>query len=152
MKWSRRSLYVLDRGRKLFKSPRTFSRTLPSTKPFSFADVLEIYVQQFWVTIKKVKRSLLYQFEIDNKTCQIDVEIFREILGIRPKVENQEFAIPSSFEYMIEFLLELGYKGELMQISHMVVDHMHQPWRTFGAIINKCLLGKTMSNDKLRPS
>nr|GEW84693.1 hypothetical protein [Tanacetum cinerariifolium] len=29
---------------------------------------------------------------------------------------------------------------------------MHQPWRTLEAIINKCLSGKTTSNDKLRKS
>ncbi|GKC51893.1 hypothetical protein Tco_1074638, partial [Tanacetum coccineum] len=39
-------------------------------------DVPEIYMQQFWLTIKKVKKSSFYQFDIDNKTCQIDVEIF----------------------------------------------------------------------------
>ncbi|GJT06585.1 hypothetical protein Tco_0841047 [Tanacetum coccineum] len=33
------------------------------------ADVLEIYMQQFWFTIKKVKKSSFYQFDLDNKTC-----------------------------------------------------------------------------------
>ncbi|GJV39710.1 hypothetical protein Tco_1418150 [Tanacetum coccineum] len=33
----------------------------------------------------------------------------------------------------------------------MFVDHMHQPWRTLRAIINRCLSGKTSSNDILRP-
>ncbi|GKF84543.1 hypothetical protein Tco_0249441 [Tanacetum coccineum] len=34
----------------------------------------------------------------------------------------------------------------------MYVDYMHQPWRTLAAIINKCLSGKTGSNDRLRKS
>ncbi|GKD25199.1 hypothetical protein Tco_1231413 [Tanacetum coccineum] len=34
----------------------------------------------------------------------------------------------------------------------MFVDHMHLPWRTLAAIINKCLSGKTTCNDKLRKS
>ncbi|GJZ69863.1 hypothetical protein Tco_0633413 [Tanacetum coccineum] len=34
----------------------------------------------------------------------------------------------------------------------MFVDHMHQPWRTLAAIINKSLSRKTASNDKLRKS
>ncbi|GKD10740.1 hypothetical protein Tco_1190425 [Tanacetum coccineum] len=34
------------------------------------------YMQQFWFTIKKVKKSSFYQFDIDNKTCKIDVEVF----------------------------------------------------------------------------
>ncbi|GJR96562.1 hypothetical protein Tco_0268736 [Tanacetum coccineum] len=42
--------------------------------------------------------------------------------------------------------------GQLKHISEMFVDHMHQPWRTLGAIINRCLSEKTSSNDRLRPS
>ncbi|GKE12849.1 hypothetical protein Tco_1416400, partial [Tanacetum coccineum] len=34
-----------------------------------FADVPEIYMQQFWLTITKVKKFSFYQFDIDNKTC-----------------------------------------------------------------------------------
>nr|GEV49907.1 hypothetical protein [Tanacetum cinerariifolium] len=78
----------------------------------SASDVLEIYMKQLWATIKKVKRSPFYQFVINNKTCQIDVKIFREVLDICPRVENQEFDIPPPSEFLVEFLLELGYKGE----------------------------------------
>ncbi|GJW73833.1 hypothetical protein Tco_0133203 [Tanacetum coccineum] len=90
------------------------------------SDVPEIYMQQFWLTIKKVNKSSSYQFVIYHKTCEIDVDIFREILDISPK-------------------------GKLTQTSDVYVDQMHQPWRTFGAIINKCLSRKIMSNDRLHP-
>ncbi|GKE08343.1 hypothetical protein Tco_1411894 [Tanacetum coccineum] len=53
------------------------------------ADVLDIYMQQFWSLVRKVKRSSFYEFEIDQKTCQIDAEVFRKILDISPRVENQ---------------------------------------------------------------
>ncbi|GKE84607.1 hypothetical protein Tco_1558349, partial [Tanacetum coccineum] len=53
---------------------------------------------------------------------------------------------------MMTFLLDLGYKGLLNRHTNMFMDHMHQPWRTLAAIINKCLFGKTASNDKLRKS
>ncbi|GJW19005.1 hypothetical protein Tco_0026441 [Tanacetum coccineum] len=48
--------------------------------------------------------------------------------------------------------MELGYKGQMKQLSDMFVDHMHQPWRTLGTIINRCLSGKMSSNDRLRLS
>ncbi|GJV18860.1 hypothetical protein Tco_1367880 [Tanacetum coccineum] len=92
------------------------------------------------------------QFDLDNKTCQIDVELFQEILDISLRVPNQEFTVPPSNDSLFDFLLELGYKGQLKHISEMFVDHMHQPWRTLRAIINRCLSGKTSSNDRLRPS
>ncbi|GJT24276.1 retrovirus-related pol polyprotein from transposon TNT 1-94 [Tanacetum coccineum] len=50
------------------------------------------------------------------------------------------------------FLIDLGYKGPLNMHTNMFVDHMHQPWRTLAAIINKCLFGKTASNEKLKKS
>ncbi|GJW56233.1 hypothetical protein Tco_0102964 [Tanacetum coccineum] len=69
-----------------------------------------------------------------------------------PRVPNQEFTVPPSSDSLMDFLMELGYKGQLRHISEMFVDQMHQPWRTLGAIINRCLSGKTSSNDRLRPS
>nr|GFA84547.1 hypothetical protein [Tanacetum cinerariifolium] len=65
---------------------------------------------KFWLTIKNVKKSSCYQFVIDHKTCKINVHIFREILDIFLKVENQEFTVPPSFESLVKFVLELGYK------------------------------------------
>ncbi|GJV96671.1 putative reverse transcriptase domain-containing protein [Tanacetum coccineum] len=69
-----------------------------------------------------------------------------------PRVPNQEFIVPPSSDSLVDFLMELGYKGQLRHISEMFVDQMHQPWRTLGAIINRCLSRKTSSNDRLRPS
>ncbi|GJU32450.1 hypothetical protein Tco_1176039 [Tanacetum coccineum] len=37
-------------------------------------------------------------------------------------------------------------------LPELVVDHMHQPWRTFTSIINICISGKTTGLDKLRLS
>ncbi|GJU40928.1 hypothetical protein Tco_1193885 [Tanacetum coccineum] len=55
-------------------------------------------------------------------------------------------------EDTLTFLVDLGYSGLLHKYTNMFVDHMHQPWRTLAACINKCLFGKTASNDKLRKS
>ncbi|GJR79444.1 hypothetical protein Tco_0150229 [Tanacetum coccineum] len=74
------------------------------------------------------------------------------IIYTHPRVPNQEFTVPPSSDSLMDFLLELGYKGQLRYISKMFVDQMHQPWRTLRAIINICLLRKTSSNDRLRPS
>ncbi|GKE67846.1 hypothetical protein Tco_1522007 [Tanacetum coccineum] len=109
----------------------------------------ETYQFQFWFTITKVKKSSFYQFDLDNKKCQIDVKLFREILGISPRVPNQEFTVPPYHGSLMAFLMELGYKGQMKQLLDMFVDHMHQPWRTLGTIINSYLSRKTSSNDRL---
>ncbi|GJV22528.1 hypothetical protein Tco_1371548 [Tanacetum coccineum] len=57
-------------------------------------DIPEIYMQQFWYTISKVKDSSLYQFKLDNKKFKIGVELFCEIIQISLKVPNKEFVAP----------------------------------------------------------
>ncbi|GJT30343.1 hypothetical protein Tco_0910618 [Tanacetum coccineum] len=71
------------------------------------------------------------------------MEVFREILQICPRLPNQEFDEPPSEDENLSFIKELGHTGNIKNITTVVVDHIHQPWRTFASIINKCLSGKT---------
>ncbi|GKB08256.1 retrovirus-related pol polyprotein from transposon TNT 1-94 [Tanacetum coccineum] len=66
---------------------------------------------QFWYIVKKVKKSSFYEFDLDDKKCRVDVELFRKILDISPRVPNEDFIVPPSEESMITFLFELGYKA-----------------------------------------
>ncbi|GJZ28934.1 retrovirus-related pol polyprotein from transposon TNT 1-94 [Tanacetum coccineum] len=115
-------------------------------------DVPEIYKQQFWFTVKKIKKTTFYEFDLADKKCKVDVELFRKILDICPRVPNEDFIIPPYKESLINFLYELGYKGQINKLASMFVDHMHQPWRALATIINNCLSGKISSNDRLRQS
>ncbi|GJZ51037.1 retrotransposon protein, putative, ty1-copia subclass, partial [Tanacetum coccineum] len=101
-----------------------------------------------WFTVKKIKKTTSYEFDLANKKCKVDVEQFSKDLGICPRVPNEDFVVPLSEESLINFLYELGYK----ELESRFVDHMHQPWRALATIINKCLSGKTSSNDILRQS
>ncbi|GKC95625.1 hypothetical protein Tco_1161067 [Tanacetum coccineum] len=116
------------------------------------ADVPEILMQQFWYTITKIKDSKSYEFLLADKKCVIDAEVFRKILDICPRKEGEDFTEVQNDEDTLTFLIDLGYSGPLHKYTNMFVDHMHQPWRTLAACINKCLSGKTASNDKLRKS
>ncbi|GJU83779.1 retrovirus-related pol polyprotein from transposon TNT 1-94 [Tanacetum coccineum] len=109
------------------------------------ADVPKIFMQQFWYTTKKVKDSESYEFLLANKKCKVNAEVFRKILDICPRVEGEEFTKVQDDDATLTFLTDLGYKGPL----HKYMDHMHQPWRTLAAIINKCLSRKTESNERL---
>ncbi|GJT95873.1 hypothetical protein Tco_1091391 [Tanacetum coccineum] len=46
------------------------------------AEVPEIYMHQFWNTIKKIKDTDAYQFKLDKKKFRINTKVFREILQI----------------------------------------------------------------------
>nr|GEV13482.1 retrovirus-related Pol polyprotein from transposon TNT 1-94 [Tanacetum cinerariifolium] len=116
------------------------------------AYVSEILMQQFWYSIQKIEESESYEFLLANKRCVVDAEVFRKILDICPRIEGEEFTEVQNDEDTLTFLVDLGYTGPLHKYTNMFVDYMHQPWRTMAACINKCLSGKTTSNDKLRKS
>ncbi|GKD95345.1 hypothetical protein Tco_1375182 [Tanacetum coccineum] len=58
------------------------------------------------------------------------------------KISGQEFDEPPTEDEARSFIHELGHSGEIKYIIDVIVDHLHQPWRTFASIINKCLCGK----------
>ncbi|GJS86673.1 hypothetical protein Tco_0769309 [Tanacetum coccineum] len=61
-------------------------------------------------------------------------------------VSGKEFDEPPTEEEALSFIRKLGHSGEIRYISDAVVDHLHQPWRTFASIINKCLYGKGLNS------
>ncbi|GJS54862.1 hypothetical protein Tco_0628224 [Tanacetum coccineum] len=117
---------------------------------------LETTVKQkeetFQVVIDVIKNSTCFKAFTISADYVIDVEVFRKILDICPRKEGEDFTEVQNDEDTLTFLIDLGYSGPLHKYTNMFVDHMHQPWRTLAACINKCLSGKTASNDKLKKS
>ncbi|GJW31743.1 retrovirus-related pol polyprotein from transposon TNT 1-94 [Tanacetum coccineum] len=66
--------------------------------------------------------------------------------------EGRDFDALPFEEDTISFLRDLGHTGVINSLNDFVVDQMHQPWRTFAALINKSLSGKTSALDKLHLS
>nr|GEU60534.1 hypothetical protein [Tanacetum cinerariifolium] len=62
------------------------------------------------------------------------------------------FIAPPSEEDLVTFIQELGYSSRCNMLSAIHTDQMHQPWRTFVVIINRCISGKTTGLDRLRES
>nr|GEZ10772.1 hypothetical protein [Tanacetum cinerariifolium] len=85
------------------------------------ADVLEIYIQEFWATAKVHQHSII--FKMDTRKHIINLEAFREMLHISPRVSGQSFA-------------ELPFEEEILEFF----------------VINKCLTGKSYGIDSLRLS
>ncbi|GJR99826.1 hypothetical protein Tco_0316335 [Tanacetum coccineum] len=113
------------------------------------ADAPEIYMQEFWASAYVHNRSV--RFKMNNKKHIIGLEQFRDILQICPKVGNKKFVDPPLETEIIIFLASLGHSGDIRKLSDVNVNKLHQPWRSFAAVINKCLCG-TPSYDSLRLS
>ncbi|GJR70522.1 putative ribonuclease H-like domain-containing protein [Tanacetum coccineum] len=121
----------------------TYQVTLDALKisPFYLAflitaEVPEIYMHQFWNTIKKIGDSDAYNLRLEKKKCRVDTEVFREILQICPKLSNKEFVDPPFEDELISFIKDLGYSGRCEMLFAIHTYQLHQPWRTFVAIIN----------------
>ncbi|GJV86838.1 hypothetical protein Tco_1530776 [Tanacetum coccineum] len=86
---------------------------------------------------------------VKKKKFDLNLEIFRDIFQICPRVHGQNFDEPPVDEVIVSFFKELGHTKEIMSITDVVVNQMNQPWRTFATVINRSLSGKTTSLDKL---
>nr|GFA39316.1 hypothetical protein [Tanacetum cinerariifolium] len=98
------------------------------------ADVPEIYMQEFWAT------------------HVLDLEAFREMLHISLRIPSQSFAELPFEEEILEFLRFLGHSTQIKTLTDVNVNKLYLPWRSFAAVINKCLTGKSSGIDSLRIS
>nr|GEW69105.1 ribonuclease H-like domain-containing protein [Tanacetum cinerariifolium] len=51
-----------------------------------------------------------------------------------------------------ESTLQLVHSGAIRRLTDVNINNLHQPWRSFTSIINKCLSGKSSGYDSLRLS
>ncbi|GJR90778.1 retrovirus-related pol polyprotein from transposon TNT 1-94 [Tanacetum coccineum] len=117
-----------------------FTKPLPRDR-FNFLieklDVPEVYMHQFWDSV--YNHDTFYKFKMNKRK-------------ICPRVQGQDFDALPTDEEIVSFLRELGHTGVINSLNDVVVDQMHQPWRTFAALINRSLSRKTTGLDKLRLS
>nr|GEV48746.1 integrase, catalytic region, zinc finger, CCHC-type, peptidase aspartic, catalytic [Tanacetum cinerariifolium] len=99
-----------------------------------------------------LRLSLSLQMSQKSLCSRSGIQSRRTTLDICPRVKGVNFTDVPDDDTILSFLINLGYKGLPYKHTNMFVDHMHQPWTTLEAIINKCLSRKIASNDKLRKS
>ncbi|GKA61809.1 hypothetical protein Tco_0761328 [Tanacetum coccineum] len=81
-------------------------------------DVPEIFMQQFWYSIKKLQGTNSYEFLLSNKKCTVNAEVFRTILNICLRVEGVDFTDVPDDDTALTFFIKLGYKGLLENVDY----------------------------------
>nr|GFA66200.1 hypothetical protein [Tanacetum cinerariifolium] len=89
---------------------------------------------------------------MDTKKCVLDLEAFREMLHISPRILSQSFAELPFEDEILEFLRYVGHSDEIRYLTDVNVNKLYQPWRSFASVINKCLTGKSSGIDSFRLS
>nr|GEZ34955.1 retrotransposon protein, putative, unclassified [Tanacetum cinerariifolium] len=79
-------------------------------------DVLEIYMQEFWTIAKLHQHSI--RFKIDTRKHVLDLEAFREMLHISPRISGQSFA-------------DLPFEEEILEFLSSNVDYAYLIWEDF---------------------
>nr|GEW92598.1 hypothetical protein [Tanacetum cinerariifolium] len=82
------------------------------------------------------------RFNMNNKKGIVNLEYFMEMLHICLRIPNQTFDELLFEAKILAFLRYLGHSGEIKKITDVNINKLHQPWRSFAAVINKCLSGK----------
>nr|GFC59851.1 hypothetical protein [Tanacetum cinerariifolium] len=126
-------------------------RLCPFFKAFLVtANVLEIYMQEFWVTATVHHHAI--RFKMDNKKHIVNLESFRDMLYICPRVPGQSFVEPPFKEEILAFIRFLGHSAMIKKLIDVNINKLYQPWRSFAAIINKCITEKSSGYDSIRLS
>nr|GFC63850.1 hypothetical protein [Tanacetum cinerariifolium] len=92
------------------------------------------------------------RFKMDNKKHIVNLESFRDMLHICPRVPGQSFVESPFEEEILAFICFLGHSAAIRLLTDVNFNKLYQPWRSFAAIINKCLTGKSSGYDSLRLS
>nr|GEZ26169.1 hypothetical protein [Tanacetum cinerariifolium] len=99
----------------------------------------------------KKQREPTFQVVMDALTLTLSYSVFLIIADVPEiclRVHGQNFDELPTDEDIMSFFKELGHTGEIKTITNIVVDQMHQPWRTFATIINRSLSGKTNASSE----
>ncbi|GJX67807.1 integrase, catalytic region, zinc finger, CCHC-type containing protein, partial [Tanacetum coccineum] len=68
------------------------------------------------------------------------------------QISSNQFEELPFEEAILTFLRDLGHSGEIKMITDVNVNKLHQPWRSFAMVINKCLSRKSTGYDNIRLS
>nr|GFA48285.1 hypothetical protein [Tanacetum cinerariifolium] len=84
------------------------------------ADVPEIYMQEFWATSNVHHHSI--RFKMDNKKHIVNLDTFKDMLHICPRIPGQSFdELPFEAE-ILEFLRFLGHSAQIRTLTDVDIN------------------------------
>nr|GEY12600.1 hypothetical protein [Tanacetum cinerariifolium] len=86
-------------------------------------DVPEVYMQEFWATAYVHQRSI--RFKMNNKKHIVELESFREMLHICPRIPGQAFAKLPFKEEILEFIRNQKKSNEMYypRFTKVIIHH-----------------------------
>ncbi|GJU81746.1 hypothetical protein Tco_1284111 [Tanacetum coccineum] len=115
------------------------------------AEVLVIFMHQFWAIVDKHKAS--YRFKIDNKKFSMNIKVFRGILNICLRIPGQEFDEPPSEEEALSFIRAEPLKSKKPKTkSYLAISSEEIPSKKKPTKAKKDVPSKKKSASKPKPT
>ncbi|GKC26571.1 hypothetical protein Tco_1033865 [Tanacetum coccineum] len=99
-------------------------------------------LSNYRISLEKQQPDIIYRLYLEILKQYSFFNAFTGTADITLKDLDHPFIEPPPHDDIVSFINKLGYPGYLEQVSKMKIYNMYQPWRTFLAMINKCLIGK----------
>ncbi|GJW86490.1 hypothetical protein Tco_0161830 [Tanacetum coccineum] len=104
----------------------------------------------FQVVLDDFALTLFYRaFLITTDVLAICMQEFWATVSFCPKIPGQVFEDLPLEQDILSFIIDLGHTKDITYLTYVNVDYLHQPWRAFATVINKCLSGKETGMDKI---
>ncbi|GKA29183.1 hypothetical protein Tco_0715428 [Tanacetum coccineum] len=101
----------------------------------TIADILTIYIQQFWRTVRKVPNANeSIRFMMDKKDIIYTIDMFCATLKLLVEIPEQPFIPPADFDYIWPFLKILGYQGPLdryTRLTKLIIADLIEKYESF---------------------
>ncbi|GJU09666.1 hypothetical protein Tco_1132062 [Tanacetum coccineum] len=110
------------------------------------ADVLAIFMQEFWATISVHKSSI--RFTINKKKVSLNVDLFREILQFFPKIPGQKFEDLSLEHDILSFIRDLGHNGDITYLTNIKNKDAKKTNKMSYPRLTKIIIDYFMSKDQ----
>nr|GFC10660.1 hypothetical protein [Tanacetum cinerariifolium] len=118
-------------------------RLTPFYKAFLVtADVLEIYMQEFWATATVHHHSIW--FKMDNKKRIVNLEYSREMMHICTRLPGQTFDDLLFEEEIMAFLRFLGHSGEIRKLTD--ISETSEAYKEYYAVASGAAPPKTKAS------
>nr|GEY67359.1 hypothetical protein [Tanacetum cinerariifolium] len=91
------------------------------------ANVLAVYIQQFWKTVKQVPNANnSIRFMIDRETVTYTMDMLRDTLQLPVETPDQPFIEPANLKFIQRFLKIVGYEGIFDKLNVFYINNLAQ--------------------------
>ncbi|GKD88198.1 hypothetical protein Tco_1363705 [Tanacetum coccineum] len=115
------------------------------------ADVLAVYLQQFWKTVKPVvNTNETIRFMVNRHEITYTADMFCVTLKLPVEAPDHPFIAPATMKFIQSFLKIVGYQGLVDKVSAFYTKNLAQPWQMMFKIFNHCLTSRTSGHDQTK--